>query len=106
MMIEPHFQELMDRAAAWSDATFGTEYGSGKKLHHLKQEVDELIDAPKDLYEYADAALLLFDAARTEGYTLNDIYYAMSAKLAINRNRTWGPPDENGVRHHVKETSN
>ncbi len=99
----PDLQELVTQIGVWADNTFPlSRLNPLPSLHHLQMEVSELIAAPYDLIEYADAATLLFDAARKAGYNVADVVEAMQRKLAINKTRTWGKPDENGVVEHVE----
>jgi hypothetical protein len=94
-------QDLLTAFFAWSDATFGTDKGQLGALHHLAEEVEELLEKPDDELEYADAAMLLFDAHRRAGYSWGDFWAAFAHKLAINQQRQWGRPDANGVVKHV-----
>lgn len=91
-------------AKPWSERTFGEKKPSGAKgsLQHLKREVKEAIKKPHDLMEYADMMHLVFDATWRSGYTFDDLVDACYAKLAINRERTWGKPDAQGVVEHVE----
>jgi len=107
-------QKLMDDIREWSDATFGEGQRTVPILHHLKKEVDELIeevmadlelesDSGTSLTEFADTFMLLFDAANHHGFTAANILNAVRGKLEINKKRKWGRPDENGVVEHIKE---
>lgn len=69
-------------------------------LHHLKEEVQELIDNPKDEMEWADCFLLLLDAAWRNGHSLQDLLDFSERKLEINKNREW-KLDKNGVYKHI-----
>lgn len=73
---------------------------------HLLEEAQELVDAIRDgegtervAEEAADVLMLLFGLERVGGFHL---VHAGFHKLTRNRRRTYGPPDENGVRRHVK----
>jgi hypothetical protein len=96
------FQGLSVCHGEWSDATFGARSPLGP-LHHLKKEVEEVIDDPGDIEEYADCGLLLMDALRLAGFTMDDLYDAMWLKFEKNKNRTWGIPDEYGCSEHIRE---
>ena len=118
-------QQLMDDISEWSDATFGNGQRNPAIVHHLKKEVDELIEAlnilkvlgcdnsvgigefgrqlSKTEMEYADCFMLLLDSAHHFGMTADDILKAASKKLEINKQRKWGNPDENGVIEHIKD---
>lgn len=93
-------------AKPWSEKTFGLKKPSGPvgSLQHLKREVEEAIKKPKDLMEYADIMHLIFDATWRAGYTYDDLVNACYAKLAINKGRTWGKADAQGVVEHVEES--
>ncbi len=86
----------------WADTTFPGHRTTMRCLLHLREEVNELIDAPDDRSEFADAFMLLLDAARKAGITPDDLIRAGYGKLEICRQRQWGPPDENGVIRHTK----
>lgn len=86
------------------------------KLHHLQQEVKELMEAVsnedhtidheairKTKMEFADCFTLLFGAACAYGMSYDDICKAIFDKMEINKKRKWGKPDANGVVNHVKE---
>jgi NTP pyrophosphatase (non-canonical NTP hydrolase) len=77
------------------------------KLHHLKQEVLELIEAiesndPDKKLEFADCFMLLFGAAKSDGMSFEDINESIMTKYMINLKRNWGTPDENGVVKHIE----
>lgn len=85
---EHDLQAFMDEQGAWADQVFAGQTIQAK-LEHLKEEIDEIMAAPDDLVEYADAAMLLLNALRCAGYTAAELLGAMRDKLAINRARVW-----------------
>lgn len=98
-----------DEITKWQAETFG-HATADSKIAHLKQEVDELADdvANKSVNaasEFADCFILLFGAAASYGMTYTDICEAVCNKMKINRARTWGKPDANGVVNHIKPES-
>ena len=111
-------QKLMDDIAEWSDTTFGRRQRNPAITYHLKKEIDELICAiekyqngssdfyenlhEKVCFEFADCFMLLLDSASHFGFTADDLFYHTKEKLEINKNRSWGKPDENGVIEHKK----
>lgn len=102
-------QELFDRFTEWQRKTF-TEATPLSKLHHLREEVDETIEAirreslDKNIrLEYADCFLLLYGSAAFYGMSLDDISMAVKEKMEINDKREWGVPDNNGVVNHIKD---
>lgn len=95
------FQYFQVVHGKWSDETFGIRTPL-PSLHHLKKEVQEVIDEPHDLEEYADCFMLLIDSARIAGFSMVDILDAMWLKFEKNKNRQWGAPDENGTVEHIR----
>ena len=100
-MKKKQFEEIIK----WQDETF-PEANSLSKVAHLEEEVDELgtsiFCGDKNIrLEFADCLFLLFGAAHKEGMTYEEICAAIDEKLKINRNRTWGKPNEKGVVNHV-----
>ena len=103
------FRLLLQDIADWQTTTF-PKADTTSKLHHLKEEVQELIDAVEEgdpvkiEKEFADCFLLLFGAADCRGFGWSSIKEIMRNKLDINKLRSWGLPDQNGVVHHIKTT--
>lgn len=91
---------LLQEIGAFAAKTFPKETVQGK-LEHLQEEVVELRAEPDDMGEWADCFTLLFDAARQQGLTFNQIANAILAKYKKNKGRTW-VENANGVYHHVK----
>jgi len=103
-------KELFKEVIEWQEETFG-EATALSKVMHLKEEVEELaVDVvskgPFRRLEFADCFMLLFGAAAADGMSYEDICEAVKEKMEINRKRTWGKPDENGVVNHIKDSSN
>ncbi|KAF0199015.1 MAG: hypothetical protein FD170_3943 [Bacteroidetes bacterium] len=117
-------QVLMKDIASWSDATFGEGQRNTGILHHLKKEVNELIEAVERFQnvsikligykgseeackaafmEYADCFMLLLDSAYHFGLDAKTLIAFTKQKLEINKARKWGKPDANGVVEHIKE---
>lgn len=96
------WQDIQNDIAAFTDSVFGKS-NPVSKLHHLREEVDELIEDVNDTHEWADCVILLIDAAKKAGHDMDDLYSFVQEKMKINKNRKWGAPDENGVVRHVKE---
>lgn len=96
-------RQFFFQAHIWSEQTFGAKKPSGAlgSLKHLKREVEEAINKPKDLIEYADIMHLIFDATWRAGYSYDDLLHACYTKLAINKGRVWGKADADGVCEHI-----
>ncbi len=106
-MTEQQFNEITQ----WQNETFKTATTSSK-INHLKEEIDELWLSVKfesalseKRLEFADCFILLFGAAASDGMTYADIIEAIETKMAINRNRKWGKPNEQGYVKHIDETN-
>lgn len=117
-------QNLMNDISEWSNATFGELQRNPAIVHHLKKEVDELIEAlnktnylgcddsvgvgefgrqvEKTQMEFADCFMLLLDSASHYHITAEQLIEFTREKLEINKARKWGKPDENGVVEHIK----
>ena len=94
------WQDLQNDIAAFTDSVFGAS-NPVSKLKHLREEVDELIEEPNHTHEWADCMILLIDAAKKAGHDMDDLYRFVNEKMAINKTRKWGEPDEDGVVRHV-----
>ena len=103
-MRKQQFKDVTD----WQKKTF-VNANSLSKIHHLIEEVNELRDiiethpgnTDEVCMEFADCFLLLFGSAAAYGLSYDDICESIDTKLEINKNRTWGKPDVNGVVNHV-----
>lgn len=106
----PDWQDLQHAVTAFADKTFGEASTPVPALHHLLEEVKEIIEAADTgagtealALEYADAFILLMQSAQRSGFNMDVIFNACLAKHEINKGRNWGAPDENGVVKHIKE---
>lgn len=90
--------QLQKEISEWASATFKHQTIQSK-VEHLRDEVNELYDAPTDGEEMADCLILLANLADLSGI---DLFEEAEKKLAKNRLRTWGPPDERGVCKHIE----
>lgn len=106
-------QRLQNNIAEWSDKKFGTEDRTLSILNHLKEEVEEAIeaknnyeDSPSGLTqqrmasEFADCLILILDAARKSELNTELLMQAAEYKMQINRNREWKPANEQGYHKH------
>jgi len=89
----------------WSQATFGssTERGPIGPLKHLIKEAGEAIEAPKDILEYADCQILVWDAAARAGFSYDELIAAVTAKFAMLKHREYPKTADGEISEHVKE---
>ena len=69
-------------------------------VEHLRREVAELVADPTDTSELADVVFLAVGLAYELGV---DLATVVAQKLAVNRARTWGKPDEFGCVEHIRD---
>lgn len=94
--------DMVSRLGSWADDTFAPDggYRGPGIVAHLAKEVIELAEDPRDMEELADCVLLLCHLAHQNG---GNLHTAIARKFEINKRRTWGQPDANGVVEHVRE---
>lgn len=85
----------------WTEKQFPTR-SMRSILAHLREEIQELEDQPKDIKEFADCFMLLLDAASFQEIYISDIWRAAGEKLIENKDRTWGEPNEEGFCEHIE----
>lgn len=100
-------EQQFNKITTWQKETFG-QATPLSKLAHLAEELKELqadleTNSKGKRHEFADAFILLFGAAASDGMTYQDICTAIDEKMAINYFRKWGLPKENGVVNHIEE---
>lgn len=88
---------------AWSRNTF-KDSTMESNLDHLRDELNEIVENPNDIEEWADVIMLYMNAASFAGHSMDDILVAVNEKLEKNKKRKWGEPDERGVVKHIEET--
>jgi len=106
-------QRLQNNIAEWSDSTFGTDDRTIGILNHLKEEVEEVVEAKEKFEqnpdgltqqrmasEFADCLILILDAARKSDLNTDLLIQAAEYKMQINRNREWKPANEQGYHKH------
>ena len=92
--------ELQDRVILFQRRNF-PDQTLAAKLEHLRREVVELQDNPRDLSEWADVFILILGSANKAGLAAPELIALAHEKMAINENRKWGPADKHGVHHHL-----
>jgi hypothetical protein len=96
---------LAANAAEWSQQTFGPDNVRGPlgPLKHLEKEAREAQKEPTDLTEYADCLLLILDASRRAGFSVDQVIDAAFVKLEVNKARTWPKPVDDMPVEHVRD---
>lgn len=94
--------QLQAEISRFQDRTF-PDQGLMPKINHLRHEVDELAKDPNDTAELADCFILLLGIAAKRSISADTLISASHAKMEINKRRKWGPPDADGVCHHIQE---
>lgn len=92
---------LQDEIAAWADEHYPDRTYHNAMTKLVMEEIPEILRRPSDPMEWADAFILLLDAAKLQGV---DIAKAVREKMEINRRRTWAVDPNTGVMHHVRGT--
>jgi len=93
------FGNLFQSVGNWSSKTFP----KAQPIHHLrklKQEADEAIADPTDIYEYCDILIPLIAAANKAGFTAEMLLNCSFKKLEICKGRTWEEKAD-GTSQHV-----
>lgn len=83
--------DFWNEQSTWSQETFGSDSVRGPQgpIKHIIKECDEVLENPKDLKEYVDIGVLLCDATRRAGFTLEQLVNGMYEKLQENKRREW-----------------
>jgi hypothetical protein len=110
----PTLDDIRREETEFSEKTFGPIPFTGP-LHHLKKEINEIIEATADdaaddennasLIEFADCLLLLINAFRIRhpDLTTGTWLRACRNKIINNYKRTWPPVNAQGYAEHVRE---
>ena len=89
----------LERQRTWSRETFGPGARLLSVVDHIRKELKEIEDNPKDVSEWADVLILAFDGAWRAGWEPQEIVDAVIAKQTKNEGRTWpdwrtSPPNQ------------
>ena len=106
--LTPMLTKWLWELSAWSQETFGNDEERGPigALKHLRKEIDEIIEAPDDRWEYADAFTLIVDAARRAGVPFIMLLNTAIQKLEINKQRDWPKPNPDDPTEPVEHVRN
>jgi hypothetical protein len=102
--------ELWESQSEWSQKTFGSDSERGPigALKHLEKEAREAYEAysiASGNYheELADCFLLLIDACRRSGLSIQGLVSIAQTKHEINKERKWQKPTNDNPVEHLKE---
>ena len=88
---------------AFSLKAFGPRQRTAGIIDHIRKELKEIEQAPNDLEEWIDVALLAFDGAMRAGYTPEAVALAYATKLDKNMKRSWPDwrtvPEDKAIEH-------
>ena len=94
-------KELYNKMGEFSVNVFN-ENNAIDHINKLKDEADEIIDNPSDIFEYADCFLCLYASAYKAGFSYDEIMMACKDKFEILKNRKWELLPS-GMYQHIKE---
>src|SRR5689334_13258780 len=95
--------DYIDAHKRWSHATFGKDNRTTGIIKHIADELNEILDNPKDPHEWADIIILAIDGAVSEGIEPDVLTGALLSKQAINLRRKWPDPVPGEPTFHIKE---
>jgi hypothetical protein len=81
------FLTFEEERRAWSIKTFGP-LGNGRGVEgvidHLREELDEALEHPHDIFEWADIIFLGLEGAMRAGFSTAELFAGLAAKQQIN----------------------
>ena len=93
------FSEFQTMVGKWADKT--TAHSTTQSIiHHIKDELMELVITPGSPEEWADIFLLLLHGAHRNGF---DLLEEAKKKFDEAKQRKWGEPESKGVSKHIKQ---
>lgn len=81
--------EHLQNQKYWSEETFGPGDRTEGVIDHIRKELDEILENPQDISEWADLLILAFDGAWRAGFEPAEIIMAVKAKQQLNELRKW-----------------
>jgi hypothetical protein len=73
----------------FSEKTFGPGERTEGIINHIKKELKEIEQDPKDIKEWIDVIILAMDGAWRAGHTPEEITKALEEKFEENKKRKW-----------------
>ena len=97
--------ELVSRQREWSYYTFGPGPRVESLIDHIKKELVEIEENPKDVIEWIDVVLIALDGAWRSGHSPREVVDALIAKQEVNRKRDypdWRISDNSKAVEHIR----
>jgi hypothetical protein len=94
---------LQNKVVAWRNQKLKGATLEGT-LKHLEEEFEHLKSNPYDPLHIADIFILMMSLSEFVDFSMDEVATAISAKIAINENRSWKAPDEKGIIRHIEDT--
>lgn len=82
-------EEYLAKHIAWSTETFGPGVRNESVVDHIREELEEVLATPDDVFEWVDIIILALDGAWRNGCTPVEIASALRIKQGINMARKW-----------------
>lgn len=102
------FLSHLRRQRRWSKKTFGPGVRTQGVIEHIRKELIEIEQNPKDTEEWIDVVILALDGAWRTGALPQEIIAVLAAKQHKNENRRWPDWRESSEEHaieHIREES-
>jgi hypothetical protein len=101
---ETALSTYIERQQEWSARTFGPGARVLELLGHIRKELVEIEQAPRDLMEWVDVVILALDGAWRSGHSAEAIEAALREKQEINFARRWpAPGPEDSSNEHIRD---
>ncbi|CAN7516266.1 DUF550 domain-containing protein [Pseudoxanthomonas sp. LjRoot168] len=81
--------QYLREQSKWSQDTFGPGPMVESLLDHIRKEITEVSEAPGDVVEWVDIAMLALDGALRCGVTPAEVIATLAAKFAVVKERQW-----------------
>lgn len=101
--VEYSFDDLQKRVRDWANARF-PDATHATRFNHLESELNEILAAPGDVTEWADALMILIHGMAEEGFSMqNDVLPAAYSKLEELHKRQYYYDDAGRLRWTLDE---
>jgi hypothetical protein len=96
-------QHLQQMIVSWADEVF-PDRTPQQAFIKMWEEMGEVVSEPRNHLEWADVFIMMFDLAHHYGISGDDLTFAITEKMEINRGRSW-TKNEVGVMQHSETVS-